>query len=236
MPPKGTRYYGTFRTRKTARQSYQMAPHKSARSGRSIYPKSKGIPIGIPNKMAIRLRYGIGTGMTSTAGSFASQIYRCNSLYDPNYTSGGDQPRHYDQFMSLGYDHYCVVSAELTLKVIPTSAVSNAIWVGVRMNDQVTAPSDIEDIQEAKYKRTTLLSPGSGSRTMRMKFNAKKFLGVSSIIGNPQFRGMVGTNPSEDAYWQVGMVSLAGGTNTIGLYGEIVYTAILTEPSIPAQS
>ena len=47
---------------------------------------------GFPNSLITTLRYCDGFKKSVTDGGTASQIFRANGLYDPDYTNAGHQP------------------------------------------------------------------------------------------------------------------------------------------------
>lgn len=53
------------------------------------------------------------------------QQFRLNSLYDPDYTGVGDQPKYFDQ-MSLIYLRYIVYKVDVTLQFAPVGAADDA--------------------------------------------------------------------------------------------------------------
>ena len=57
----------------------------------------------------------------------ASYVFRGNSLYDPDYTGTGHQPRYYDQLTPI-YGRYKVLSSAITVEMINGAANSGAIF------------------------------------------------------------------------------------------------------------
>lgn len=65
-------------------------------------------------------------------------------------------------------------------------------------------------------------------------FSAKKFFSTKNLIGQEPYSADVGTNPTEGAHFEVGIVS---GNNTddpgtFTLRAEIDYIAMMSEPKI----
>lgn len=55
----------------------------------------------------VKLRYAFQTVLTTGVGGFSVWSLRGNSCYNPQYATGGTQPRYFDQFSTI-YDKYFV--------------------------------------------------------------------------------------------------------------------------------
>lgn len=62
------------------------------------------------------------------ATSGAIHVFRANSLYDPDFSSGGHQPMYFDNYSAV-YSKYRVNYAKITVTVVNTS-VNTTIWNG----------------------------------------------------------------------------------------------------------
>lgn len=68
-------------------------------------------------------------------------------------------------------------------------------------------------------------------------FSAKKFFGTKNIVGKDLYRGSTSASPTEEAYFQIWVASIAGGDpTTMNFLLEIEYIAVLTEPKFVDQS
>jgi len=98
---------------------------KSARADSGVLSKLPKVALPFPVRMSKVLDYCQTVTLTaSSSGNSAgtAQIWRLNSLYDPDYSGTGHQPRFYDQICSLGYAEYLVRKADITLTFSDPSA------------------------------------------------------------------------------------------------------------------
>lgn len=89
---------------------------------------------GFPDEINTVLTYNYTTGQQSLiAGGSYQNVWRTNSVYDPDYTGIGTQPQGYDQFAAIYGMYYvrkCVVSVRV-VNASPTTGASSqvaAIW------------------------------------------------------------------------------------------------------------
>lgn len=78
---------------KTAQHVIIDKPKSKAR--KRVYRLEKGM---FPTHKTVLLRYVDSFYITSATGILASQKFRCNSIFDPNYMGVGYQPHLYDQY------------------------------------------------------------------------------------------------------------------------------------------
>lgn len=62
----------------------------------------------------VKLRYAFHVTLATGTGGFAVWNIRGNSAYDPEYASGGTQPRYFDQFSTI-YDKYHVTGSTINV-------------------------------------------------------------------------------------------------------------------------
>jgi len=172
---KRSRKYGrTYKKRRTTTRK-----RKSKRSSRS--KKTKGVysKVSIPrqitaNRMMIKLPYWEVTTFVLTSGAtpYAEYVYLANSIYDPNSSGSGHQPRGHDQWSNL-YTNYLVHGVSYNIELRPTSesaitAVSTCGLAGVRWGSITdnTLWSNVTDLMEAPadpYSRWRRWAQGSST-------------------------------------------------------------------------
>lgn len=162
--------------------------------------------------------------------------FRANSLFDPDFTGVGAQPRGFDQWVTL-YDAFCVLSSTLTIQVRnPLDRKSSC--VGIRVSEQ-SAETDttIQDMVENKGGNTRFLhSMEQGAMTMKFSYNTKKFWGfrgsLNSLSDDAQdFQCTSAGNPAKQAYYTISTVR--GGSsdnNPLNINGWIDYRVMCLEP------
>lgn len=203
-------------------------------------PGYKGHPFG--KKFYTKLKYN--EAHTISAGStnnFATSYkMRLNSLFDPNLTGAGHQPRGFDQLMSI-YEKYTVVAAKMTVCFIYTG--SQPAVAGLRLVDgnEVTVTDKKTAIENGDSSWKYLARYDSNSKTvLSRKVNIKKFFNQNTIVGTDKFTLDANENPAlDDAV--VGELWIAPISAT-QVHGQcmvdinIEYTCVFTEPKDLPQS
>lgn len=82
---------------------------KRGRNTRMAVPKGK---LGFPTSMRTTLKYCEKFDLDLATYDCVVGTFRANSIYDPNYATGGHQPRGQDDFASI-YTDYCVTGCKL---------------------------------------------------------------------------------------------------------------------------
>jgi len=156
--------------------------------------------LGFPSKIMVKQKYNDTLIMSSVSGSLTHQIFSLNSLYDPYFTGIGHQPMYFDQYMSI-YNHFTVVGAKITIKVVPYENNLTPVIVCLWQNDDTTiTPGGIENMAEQSKAKVYLLGDGGNAhKILTMNWSAKKTFG-GSVLANPQLKGNSGASPAEQSY------------------------------------
>lgn len=170
----------------------------------------------------------------------ALQVMRTHSLFDPNLTGTGHQPRGYDEMMTL-YAHYTVVGVKCSVTFVNQSngTGQNALC-GITLARSAAILGDVNDYQENNQTKSVILGVSNGPKAPTITFNTNpnKFLGISNPMGNSTVRGSVSSSPQEDAYFHIWVAPTDGNEDLDGvdLIIRMEYIAILTERKAIAQS
>ena len=203
-------------------------------------PGFKGHPFG--KKFYTKLKYNEAhvIAASSTNNFATSYKMRLNSLYDPNLTGIGHQPRGFDQLMTI-YEKYTVVAAKMTVCYITNNSTPQV--VGLRLVDgNETAISDKKVALEngdSSWKYMARFDSNSKVILSR-RVNVKKFFNQNTIVGTDKFTLDANENPAlDDAV--VGELWVAPiDPNTA--HGQVLvdinieYTCVFTEPKDLPQS
>lgn len=73
---------------------------------------------GFPDKISTKLQYSDVVQLQASAGTPGLWQFRMNSLFDPDFTGTGHQPKWFDQLAAV-YFRYRVKGAKITAKFIP---------------------------------------------------------------------------------------------------------------------
>ncbi len=223
---------------RSRRRRKRTFSRKSRRRRRTTLPLG-----GFPLKKLVRFRYVAEITFDATATNPGVQVFRANSLFDPDFTNIGHQPGNFDRWSPL-YDHYTVIGSKISIQpvlddasgVIPGLLVM-ALTAGETKDSLSTAFSlgglqlVLEQPRLVKQQRQT------GNRApynnLRMGFSAKRFFGLKSVVGQSRYQASMDSNPTDPAHFEIMMMPLNGNDPDPATFiATIDYLAVLTEPSL----
>jgi len=198
----------------------------------------------VPNRFATKLRYVSERGLVVDPALAAPGVYvvSANSLFDPNHTGAGHQPRGFDQFMTM-YDHYTVVGCKITVTLSQTNdRAYDPSKFGIALKDAAPLSYSLNDYCEGRNVVSTMM-PGKAAtnvgttRTLSKTFSARKFLGVSKPLASSILRGSIVASPDEQAYFHIFNQSVfSTNTELVNVWFRVEYLVVFTEPKQPDQS
>jgi len=222
-------------------RSQRVVRRRSGLNSRKIR-KARYIPVISPRTLTVKLRYSIpfSTVLSSTASNVGENLFRANSVYDPDLTGVGLQPRGFDQYMAL-FDHFCVMGSQITacFQFLTGSATANSGQCSVMLNDSDTTAETYTKIQEARYRKIRPInSATSNAVVIKLNYSTRRFFGRrgGDILNDKTLSGASNANPTEDAIFHCMYYSLASTSSTVYLTGYIDYIVTFHEPKQPAQS
>jgi len=148
-----------------------------------------------PAKMTATLRYNDTVAYTTTTGVPTPYQWRCNSIYDPDYTGTGHQPYGHDQYAAI-YNHYMVKKA--VISVCPSTGFNGRLIIV--LSDDTTISTDENTAAEQKGTVSCIQSGNISPTVLRSTYypRANFALGDYSTLS-----AAVGTNPTEAMYWSI---------------------------------
>lgn len=166
----------------------------ASHNARTLFPMSKHVVFN----------YFQEIGMTAATSSYSAHVFRANSLYDPDLTATGHQPRYYDTLCgadgtSAPYQSYVVKGCKSELFIRSTSTDS---WLVVSMTicrDDVTGPVTLNEARERTDTVTRNIPPlgtGSASGKLSMYRSMKNIFGVKDIEDYGAARAGYNANPT----------------------------------------
>lgn len=199
-----------------------------------------------PLRKFAKLKY---TEHMTLAGPGAAAIvvheFRANGMYDPRVALGGHQPYGFDQIMA-GYHHFTVLKSTFEIENLHPQYADDIVVVPALNTATGTlaavyAATGANGIKEMPLVGKTLLFNCYGTDTLqsnrisRVQFDAQKLFGKSywDIIGDSRFQGNDAADPTEDAYFSLGMYCASGvdrSGHSYPLSITITYYAVFTEP------
>jgi len=191
------------------------------------------------------LRYADTVTLTSTVGGQAFYQFRVNSLFDPDLSGTGHQPRGFDQLCSSAgpYLTYRVHGVSVRL-VIPPSGAN--IWnIAAGFADTSTLSSGVSGqgialsyAEHPGWVGTVLPADSGAAHQMVLKATMAEIQNVpqTAIDTDDQYAAAYNANPVDTAYFSVigNVVSVATGSIFVGVLMEFDVTfedATLLVPS-----
>jgi len=192
---------GAFGMYRSTKFSTLRAVARVIKPGRTLTP--------FPDAKLVKHIYADTITLPAGAAAGVRTVYqfRCNSAYDPDYTSTGHQPLYYDE-MSNMYKHYQVVKARIVITIAQTSTVPEVI--SLFMDTDTDTPGTIAGQME--QHRDQFLLPSNRNNPMRFTGwwdgPAASKLSKSAFLGNESYKGLSGgigsgSNPSIVHYWHL---------------------------------
>lgn len=189
---------------------------------------------GFPNSIVTKLRYADFFTLTAASGVVSSQIFRANSVFDPDFTGTGHQPMYFDQWAAI-YDQYVVLGAKITAEFTSTSSTLSQI-VGIVGDDDATISGVLTNLLEQNNGYSAVQHAGTGAKTITATFAPMEMFGVDAKDDGSS-QTPVTTNPSEEWYWKCYSIFSDGlSATTTFLKVEIEYTVKFSELKSPTQS
>lgn len=225
MAGKRKRSFKSRRTRSKRR--------RFSRRRRISYMKSP-----VPQKMFVKMKFSDTFSVNpGAAGTVAEAIYYGTGMWDPRYAVGGAQPRGFDQFVGVLYDHYVVVGAKATCR-FDNSGNTVPIICMIKTQDSGQQTTSRADWFEDTYTTKRLCGSGTSARqftTVTKKFNTGRFLGRSNVLSDSTLKGTNAANPTENVFFHVGVCSVDDSLdiNAVPVQIEIEFLAYLIERRNP---
>lgn len=171
-------------------------------------------PVGVPDKLLVKLPW---THVTSFAAAVSAlQVYRANSLFDPDFTGVGTQPNYFDQYSAL-YNKYRVLAVSVTGSVGFGGAIGGMVCTG--FTDVDPTGQNFVNNSARTYSKNHGLYPGLAQGGNQLYLNdymvMKKIHGKPSIEQEEDTGALTSTNPADPAYYYVQGLSEDGVTQMV---------------------
>lgn len=193
----------------------------------------------LPLSKYARLPYYDSNSLTAPAnGLSTAYVFTANGLYDPNISGVGHQPMGFDQLM-LFYEHYCVLSAKITVNFYNVDIDDHCV-VGILIAPDATietSPSKLNENGMLVKKFAEPNTSGSSHTSATVSVNLGKVNGKKDVTAEDDMRGDIASNPTEQTYIHIFVYNITSA-NTVVIPFEctIEYTAKFTEPRKMIQS
>lgn len=214
---------------KGAKKTKTKAVASKKRNAMVSVPRNK---LGFPQMIKTKLRYAVRSefNITSQGNVYAVRL-RANDLYDPEVSTGGHQPRGFDDFMNVYEEFTCTgsrCSANFMFagyvgpsvsgsagNLIQTLSLSSGspnetpalpaiccgIWKGV---DQAgPGAGTVAQQIEKDRQRWTFLTPTANTKSLTASLRCSEFFGKQPLIGSEGYSGTASASPTNQLYWDV---------------------------------
>lgn len=181
----GRRRFGGFR-RMSARRA------ATNRNGITAVPRREN--------QLIRMRYCVGGTLDPSAGvPIVAATYRANSIWDPDYATGGTVALGHAEWSGI-YTNYLVVSSSCQVRTLSeSSGVASVLGISLSSVPTVNT-TDWTDLIErgGTVWRMQQSAINGNTNTMRSRFQAKRFFGYKDTKDAlPLYGANFGANPSQ---------------------------------------
>jgi hypothetical protein len=183
--------------------------------------------------MYITLRYAenVTTSVATLIGS--NQIFRLNSIFDPNAAIGGTQPYGYDQLAAM-YNRYRVLKTRW--KIVFAAATSGYSATVVPINGALSAPvSDLVTLTSSAmvpFSKYVAYNLGAKPPVVTGSMNLNVLGGVAKVeyLTDDRFEAQIGANPAEVISLNIGIYNPTITTLSISYFVELWYEVDLHDP------
>lgn len=171
---------------------------------RTLFSPLAGPVNGFPEVLRTTLRYQDNYTLTSSSGSAAQNIFRLNSLFDPDYTGAGHQPLYFDQIAAI-YGNYRVRYARMDVLFLPLTddteiTTTGPYQVGVSANSNGSFSSSLTTISEQNNSKIAILARDKSAVpvSLSLTYTPKRDMGID--IMDDTVSSSVSSNPGKPYY------------------------------------
>lgn len=159
-----------------------------------------------PERVFTKLKYLELLIFTSTAGAVDDNVYKANSLFDPNSSGVGTQPMGLDQLAVL-YSRYRVFGSKITLRCTQIGTGTQAALTGsvsILSSASATPSTQPNGIPERDGGVTRTVGAG-GSTLNQISASARtgtpRGETATKVRNDPNYEASTGADPAVLTYW-----------------------------------
>ena len=155
---------------------------------------------GMPSSVLMKMKY-TDIFNPSTTTTPHTNVWRLNSLYDPDLTGAGHQYHYFDQ-MAVLYNRYRVYGINVKISCV---GGNNSFLLGMKPQPDTTVITAINQPTERPEAVYRLMSGAARSQVFSKYFPINQLLGISkqSLMDEDNYAANPTTNPSSNYYLQV---------------------------------
>lgn len=240
MPAKRRR---STKKRRGKRIKWSNSRYYRRRSGRRSANTIRLLRGPVAKRAIAKLNYCTAQALTSSVGGWDKAVFRANSVHDPEAKLGGHQPMGHDQLMA-NYNHYTVLGSKITVTCFHAATTSPGyISITLEGGSGTTHDPDDGNTCDMSERRRCHWKWISGSNTgkrrgvVKFNFSTKKFFSCKAVVGEDSYKGGIGSDPDEQAFFHVRYCSPEDTGNTQAtIKVRMQYLVMYTEPKYIDQS
>lgn len=213
-----------YKRKSYKRKAYKRKSFRRKKTVSFVRPKYISGP---PSQMLVKFVYNTEQlnfipNLSST--NWHTHFFRSNSLFDPDITLTGHQPRFFDQFAAM-YDKYRVLGSKIEFEGIVETAGAGAKIFICPLHHIGPSYTNWNAAQEQK-KNSSILA------TNQRKFKISRYMSVhamnmvkASIVQNDvEYAAGMGGNPLIVPQWQIAVAGLDATAGTVNVVGRVTVT------------
>lgn len=176
-----------------------------------------------PNVMPVRFKWAWQGTLATQAGAITSQVFRLNSLYDPDFSGAGSQPRYYDTLCGASggtapYQQYRVKKTWFKVMVLNPSTTSSTGCYAISQVFYQNAASSTTSLADYFTQLNTrvgvVAQAGNDNAQLWMEGSVDhaKFAGVKDYQDDDDFVAAYNSNPAQVHHLSIGVRALDDAT------------------------
>jgi hypothetical protein len=170
--------------------------------------------VGFPDQLRCTLRYSDAGSQFTGSIAPAAQVFRANSLFDPDLTGSGSQPEYFDQ-LSAVYGQYCVQGCRFKAEIFNTGTTSNICVL--LYSDANIATQSVENMTEHRYAKHAAVSAKGGMDRVTITLPPilnSTLQGERNLNSDANNYQGIGVNPADPTYAIFRTSSMDNATNS----------------------
>lgn len=189
-------------------------------------------PLIVPSRFEGLMSYEFVGALAPAAGSATANVFRFNSVYDPDFTGVGSTAAGYGQLSAL-YGRYRVLSARVTAEFVNTSTTTPLTCFMV-VNPVTTVGVNIVSILQQRHVWSKSIATSTGNATVKHELSGPvgAFYGVpaTQVRDEDDFAGLIGANPNNGVFCHIGAYADGATAGAYTLHVRIEYHVVWSLP------
>jgi len=189
-------------------------------------------PTLLPDRLYVKLRYRESLSWSQTSGSLGDNVYRANSIFDPDLTGSGGQAMGLDQWQAF-YSYYTVLGCGIEVTSMMNGGPGSTQRHGVTptITSTAFATGDAERAEELPYTKAVTPHAVGGTAAAAVGNSViKAYMSTAKINGAVRdaiqiedgYTALYNQNPTFPWFWHVW--NYVPGGETQSLYQNVVLT------------